>query len=79
MTNPNDRHVVPDGNGGWKVEAAGAACASALADTQAEAQIRAREIIANAGGGEMLTHGTNGRIRAKDTIAPGHDARRTKG
>jgi hypothetical protein len=77
LTNPNDRHVVPGANGGWNVKAAGAQRASAHTGTQAQA--RAREIIHNAGGGEMLTHGRDGQIRAKDTIAPGNDPRNIPG
>ena len=72
---PNRRDVVPNPDGGWDVTKPGAARASAHTDTQAEAQARARTILGNAGGGEMLTHGRDGRIRAKDTIAPGNDPR----
>lgn len=75
----NDRHVVPDPNGGWDVKAPGAARASAHTNTQAEAIARAREIIHNAGGGELLTHGEDGRIRSKDTISPGNDPYPPKG
>jgi hypothetical protein len=75
MSNSNDRHVVPSKDGGWDVKAGGAQRASAHTDTQAQAQARAREIIHNAGGGEMLTHGRDGAIRAKDTIKPGNDPR----
>ncbi|MDQ4213718.1 DUF2188 domain-containing protein [Microbacterium capsulatum] len=79
MTNSNDRHVVPNPKGGWDVKAGDAQRASAHTDTQAKAQARARDIIGNAGGGEMLTHGRDGQIRAKDTIAPGNDPRNVKG
>lgn len=72
-TNPNDRHVVPDANGGWKVEKPGGSRASAHANTQQEAINRAREIVHNAGGGEVVIHGRDGAIRDKDTIAPGND------
>jgi len=75
----NDRHVVPNPDGGWDVKAPGAARSSAHAGTQAEAVARAREIIHNAGGGELLTHGQDGRIRAKDTIPPGNDPYPPKG
>jgi hypothetical protein len=74
-----DRHVVPNPSGGWDVKKGDAARASAHADTQAEGQARAREIINNAGGGELLTHGRDGEIRAKDTIRPGNDLRSIKG
>ncbi|WP_454778739.1 DUF2188 domain-containing protein [Georgenia muralis] len=69
------RHVVPNPNGGWDVKKPGASRSSAHAETQAGAQARAREILGGAGGGEMVTHGKNGTIRSKDTIAPGNDPR----
>lgn len=69
----NDRHVVPGKNGGWDVKAAGADRASAHTRTQAQAQDRARDIVRNAGGGEVRTHGRDGRIRDSDTISPGND------
>jgi hypothetical protein len=70
---PDSRHIVPNPSGGWDVKKPGATRASAHTDTQADAQDRARVILGNAGGGEMLTHGKDGQIRAKDTIAPGND------
>ena len=73
MSNSNNRDVVPDGEGGWKVEAAGAQRASSRHETQADAIDRAREIVHNAGGGEVRIHGRDGRIRDSDTIAPGDD------
>ena len=69
----NDRHVVPGKDGGWDVKAPGANRSSAHTRTQAQAQDRAREIVHNAGGGEIRTHGRDGRIRDSDTIAPGND------
>jgi predicted RNase H-like HicB family nuclease len=77
MTNPiqeltmsdNDRHVVPHADGGWDVKAPHAERASSHHDTQEEAIDRAREIIENAGGGELVTHGMDGRIRESDTVA----------
>lgn len=41
--------------------------------TQQDAQAAAREHLKNQGGGELTTHGRNGQIRDKDTIAPGND------
>lgn len=75
----HDRHVVPNPNGGWDVKAPGASRTSAHTDTQAAAIARAREIIHKAGGGELLTHGQDGKIRAKDTIPPGNDPYPPKG
>ena len=51
----------------------GASRASSHHDTQADAQRAARGYLGNAGGGELITQGTNGRIRDKDTVPPGHD------
>ncbi len=73
MTNPNDRHVIQNPDGGWDVKASGATRASAHRDTQAEAIHRAREITHNAGGGEVVIHGRDGRIRDSDTVSPGRD------
>lgn len=75
----NDRHVVPNPKGGWDVEAPGASRASSHHDTQADAQARGREIVHNAGGGELVTHGRDGQIRDKDTIPPGNDPYPPKG
>ncbi|GAA4712923.1 hypothetical protein (DUF2188) [Promicromonospora umidemergens] len=73
MGNDNARDVVPGKDGGWDVVAPGAKRASAHADTQAQAVDRAREIVGNAGGGEVRIHGRDGRIRDSDTVAPGND------
>jgi hypothetical protein len=66
------RHVVKEGDK-WVVKKPGAERASSVHDTQREADRRAAEILRNAGGGERVTHGLDGRIRSKDTIAPGND------
>ena len=73
MSKDSDRHVVPNPDGGWDVRAPGASRASSHHDTQAEAINRARDIVHNAGGGELVIHGRDGRIRDSDTIAPGTD------
>jgi butyrate kinase len=73
MTKANNRHVVPGRDGGWDVRAPHARRASAHADTQAEAARRAREIVGNLGGGEVIIHGRDGKIRDSDTVAPGND------
>lgn len=69
----NDRHVVPNPEGGWDLVKPDAQRSSAHRDTQVEAINRAREIIHNAGGGELRIHGRDGQIRDSDTIAPGND------
>jgi hypothetical protein len=69
----NNRHVVPNPDGGWDVKKPSAQRPSSHHDTQADAVNRAREIVHNGGGGEVITHGRDGRIRDSDTIAPGND------
>ena len=73
MAKDNRRHVVPNGGGGWDVRAPGAARSSAHTDNQADAIRRAREIVGNAGGGEVVIHDRRGRIRDSDTIPSGND------
>lgn len=68
----NQRHVSKDG-GDWVVKKPGAERASSRHDTQRQADQRAAEILRNSGGGERVTHGVDGRVRSKDTIAPGND------
>lgn len=77
--NGNDRHVVPNADGGWDVKAGDAQRSSAHAGTQQQAIDRARQIVHNAGGGEVIIHGRDGQIRDKDTIAPGNDPFPPKG
>ena len=69
----NERHVTPHPDGGWQVTNLDSDRASARTDTQAEAIDRAREIVGNSGGGEVVIHGRDGQIRDSDTIAPGND------
>ncbi|WP_136709737.1 DUF2188 domain-containing protein [Agromyces sp. H66] len=73
MGNSNNRHVVPNSNGGWDVRAPGAGRASAHLPTQADATDRARQIVSNLGGGEVRIHGRNGQIRDSDTVGRGND------
>jgi hypothetical protein len=72
-SNANDRHVVKNPDGGWDVTRPDASRRSAHADTQQQAIDRAREIVRNAGGGEVVIHNQQGQIRDKDTIPPGND------
>jgi hypothetical protein len=73
MSKPSDRHVVPNADGGWDVVSPKGGRASSHHDTQADAIGRAREIVGNVGGGEVVIHGRDGRIRDSDTVAPGND------
>lgn len=68
-----ERHVVPNPDGGWDVKKPGADRASSHHDTQAQAEDRAKEILGNLGGGEAVIHDRHGRIRDKDTVPPAND------
>lgn len=66
----SDRQVAPNPErGGWDVRKAGAGRVSAHARTKAEAERRAREMIAREGGGELVTHDKNGRPVARKKVA----------
>jgi hypothetical protein len=69
----NERHVVPNPEGGWDVTKPDAERASSHHDTQRDAEARAKQILGNAGGGEAVIHGRDGRVRDSDTVAPGND------
>lgn len=73
MSPRNERHVVSNPEGGWDVKAPGSTRRSSHHGTQADAINRAREIVGNSGGGEIVIHGRDGRIRDSDTVAPGND------
>ncbi len=68
----NDRYVVkhPDG---WAVRSSGSERASSVHPIQAEAEARAKEIVAGLGGGEVRIQDRQGRWRDSDTVPPGHD------
>ena len=76
---PNAREVRPDGAGGWTVINPAGQRSSGHFDTQAAATARARQILANNGGGELRVAGRDGAIRNADTIQPGNDPRRSRG
>ena len=68
----NARHVVPHGDN-WAVVKPGSDRASAIVNTQQQGINRAREILQNDGGGELVIHRPDGSIRDSDTIPPGND------
>jgi hypothetical protein len=72
--NDNNRYVQRHGGGGWEVVKEGHSRASAVTGTQGEAIDRAREIVRNAGGGELVIKNEQGRIRDTDTVSPGRES-----
>ncbi len=73
MPKPGDRDVVPRPDGTWAVVGPHAERASGVFDRQSDAIDRGRQIVGNAGGGELRIHGVDGRIRDSDTVKPGND------
>lgn len=61
-----NQHVTRHSGGGWQVKGAGNKRATARTTTQAEAIAIARDIAKNQHS-ELVIHGTNGKIRAKDS------------
>ena len=73
MSKGRDRTVYQRPGGQWANKRNDADRASSLHGTQRDADRSAREMLRNQGGGEVTTIGRGGRIRSKDTIAPGND------
>lgn len=66
MSKGKNQHVTPHPAGGWQVKGAGNTRATVRTATQKEAAAIARTIAQNQHS-ELVTHGKNGRIRAKDS------------
>jgi len=75
----NNRTVSQRPDGTWANKKDGADRASSLHPTQHGAVNSARSQLQQTGGGELKIKGTDGLIRAKDTIAPARDPRKSKG
>ncbi|MFB0835678.1 DUF2188 domain-containing protein [Arthrobacter halodurans] len=74
----NDINIYKEGND-WKAKRSDSSRASIVAPTQREAYDKARDLLSRNGGGEISTHGTDGKIRDKNTIRPAKDPRGLKG
>jgi hypothetical protein len=77
MAKRNRRDVVPGKNGGWDITAPGGRRASGIERTQGHPEHRPQHIVHNIGAGEVPP-GRDGRIRSKDTAAPGNDPKPSK-
>ncbi len=73
MSKKNDRTVYKRDDGNWINKRNDSDRASGLHSTQKQAEQEARQMLKNSGGGELTTKGLDGKIRSKDTIAPGND------
>lgn len=61
-----NQHVTPHPDGGWQVKGAGNKKATVITSTQAQATKIGRVISQNQHS-ELVIHGKNGAIRAKDS------------
>ena len=68
-----DRTISKRPDGPWENKRNDRDRPSSLHETQQEAILAARAMLLNQGGGELTTKGVDGKIRGKDTIAPGND------
>ena len=75
MSNPNDRHIVRESDGGWDVKGAHAKRFSKHAKAQAEAIQHAKGVVRNTGGREGRIQGRDGRFPNSDTVATANDPR----
>jgi hypothetical protein len=71
----NRRSVYRREDGNWVNKRNDSDRATSVHGTQREAEQAARENLKSQGGGELTTMGLDGRIRSKDTIAPGHESK----
>lgn len=79
MSKPQDRTISRRPDGTWENKRNDASRAGSVHDTQKAAQDAAREMLKKQGGGELTTKGVDGKIRDKDTVAPGNDPRKVPG
>ena len=73
MSKGRDRTVSRRSDGNWQNKRNDADKASRVYPTQKEAVQDAKWMLKNQGGGELTIMGRDGRIRSKDTVAPGKD------
>lgn len=73
MSKKQDRMVYRRDDGTWVNKRNDASKASSLHGTQADAIAAAKASLKSQGGGELTVKGVDGKIRSKDTIAPGND------
>lgn len=66
-------HVVREEAGKWKILREGAERVSVYEDTQRKAEMKAKRLAGNMGGGEVKIHGLDGKIRDSDTVPPAND------
>lgn len=75
----NKYHVTRRSDGNWQGKLVGAARASVVSETKAEAQQATIDMAKNAGNASVYIHGTSGRIQEERTYPRSADPRKTKG
>ncbi len=73
MTKKNDRFVQKRPDGRWENKRVNTHRATSVHGTQRDAVDAARRNLVNQGGGELNIKNTGGKVRQKNTIAPGND------
>jgi hypothetical protein len=63
-------HVIRHPDGGWAIKQSAGGRHTSLHKTQAEAIVAGRRLAAEGGGGEVLIHRSDGRLRDRDTVPP---------
>ncbi|WP_083233576.1 DUF2188 domain-containing protein [Planctopirus hydrillae] len=70
-------YSTPDGR--WAEKKVDGDRAGSVSDRQSDAIHIAKDKVRRDGGGEVTIQGVDGKIRAKDTVAPGNDPYPPKG
>ena len=73
MSKKQDRTVYKRSDGKWANRRNDGQRASSLHSTRKDAIEAAKGLLHKQGGGELTITGRDGKIRSKDTIAPGND------
>lgn len=60
-------HVIARSNGEWSVKKTGAERASGIFPTKKDAVTNARRLVIKSGGGELIIHEKDGRIKERDS------------
>jgi hypothetical protein len=68
-----ERRIVQNTDDGYEVVKPHHQRASAVTDTKAAAEKRAKEIVKNRGGGEVTVKNSAGKIDDSDTVGAGND------
>lgn len=78
ISQKSNYHVIPY-NDGWASRKEGSKRISSKTDKQADAYADSRRFSQNSGGGEVIIHGRDFKIREKNTIPPKKDPYPPKG